>query len=926
MIRFAAKMLVLMLASSSSLTAQLAAKSVVRKPACANKQTDKQLHARVDGLIAEMTIAERIAQLQDRAPAIPRLGLPAYNWWNEGLHGIARNGYATVFPQAIGLAATWDASLMEQVGDVVSTEARAKFNPHRKDDSRRFAGLTIWSPNINIFRDPRWGRGQETYGEDPFLTAMLGTSFVEGIQGKDPFYFKAQATPKHFVAHSGPERGRDSFNSVVSEHDLADTYLPAFHALLTQGGAAALMCSYNAINGVPSCANKDLLQGVVSDKWGFRGYVVSDCDAVGNLTEYHHSATDKAHGAADALKAGVDLDCGNSYLALADALKQGLTTQAAVDQSLHRLLYARMQLGFFDEDSCTRYNRITADEVDTAEHQKLALRAAEESIVLLRNEGILPLKPSTKLAVIGPNADSIKTLEGNYKGTASAPVTPLDGLLKAFDHVTYAQGSVLAAGLATPIPRTALRTGESENSAPGLVAEYFFNAKFEGKPTLTTTVPRLDLDLDRVGPSPLVPATGWSARWSGFLVPPAAGDYTLVLNVKRCWDCEAHDGVKLYLDGKAAITDAGTKEEQLRYAVHFGDVAPHTIGVEMAHTGDDAGIALAWEAPAGAELDEAVAAVKGADVVAVFVGLSPELEGEALQLKLDGFDGGDRTSLGLPAAQLALLKRLRELHKPVILVLQSGSAVALDGEALKSAAILEAWYPGEEGGTALAEILAGKVSPSGRLPVTFYRSAEDLPAFTDYSMAKRTYRYFSGPVEFGFGFGLSYTNFDYSSVRLASATVAANESLRASVTVTNRSGFAAQEVAELYLIPPAGLAGAPRLALKGIQRVTLKAGESRVLRFVIAPELLSTVDPTGKRSVRLGNYRVAIGRSQPALTDGVGFRIVAPRTKLPSHPKKVQDDDSRPVFHSISLATSSPKWAFVLANHGRMKQVASASR
>ncbi len=867
-----------------------------QQPVCSNHVPDSQIASQIDSLIAKMTIAERVAQLQDRAPAIPRLGLPAYNWWNEGLHGIARNGYATVFPQAIGLGATWDSELLRAVGDTVSTEARAKFHDHEHGDSARFAGLTIWSPNINIFRDPRWGRGQETYGEDPFLTMTLGTEFVRGIQGDDRFYFKAEATPKHFVAHSGPEQGRDSFNTVVSQHDLADTYLPAFHQLLTQGGAAAVMCSYNAINGVPSCADSALLQDVVSDKWDFRGYVVSDCDAVGNITEYQHYTKDGAHGAAAALNAGVDLDCGNSYLALADALEQGLVTKAAIDESLHRLLVARVQLGLFDDDSCTPYNGILPSENDTPVHRALALRAAEESAVLLKNDGALPLGGAAKIAVIGPNADSIKILEANYHGTASAPVTPLDGLLKAYATVRYAQGSLPAAGVAEVLPRTALRTGAAADAPGGLTVEYFNAPTFDGQPARQTTVPKLDLDIDRAAPSPMVTAEHWAARWSGYFVPPAPGDYVLQVDVKRCWDCTAHDSYRLFVDGKPAVEDDGSKVEKKSMTLHVTDTAPHSIRLELNHTGDDAGFALEWEPPAGALLNEAVAAAEASDAVFVFAGLSPDLEGEALQVHLEGFNGGDRTSLDLPEAQRTLIARLESLHKPVTIVLMSGSAVALGEEGRKADAVLEAWYPGEEGGDALADLLTGKVSPSGRLPVTFYRSAADLPAFTDYSMAHRTYRYFTGAVEYPFGFGLSYAKFKYGPVRLTSAAVPANETLRASVTVTNTSGVTADEVAELYLTPPAGLAGAPRRWLAGTQRVTLHAGESRTLHFAVGADRLSTVDPAGRRSVRLGFYKVAIGGSQPEVSAGTPFRVVVGRAHERTRPEAPDQDDNKPAL------------------------------
>ena len=858
-----------------ALLAPLAASA--QQQVCSNKQTDRQISQRIDRLVARMTVAERIAQLQDRAPAIPRLELPAYNWWNEGLHGVARNGYATVFPQAIGLAATFDPALLHQVGDTISTEARAKFNPHAHADSARYAGLTFWSPNINIFRDPRWGRGQETYGEDPFLTATLAGEFVKGLQGSDPFYFKAQATAKHFVAHSVPEKGRDGFNSVVSAHDLADTYLPAFHSVVTKAGAAAIMCSYNAINGVPSCANTSLLQDTVSDRWRFRGYIVSDCDAVGNLTEYQHYTKDNAHGAADALNAGVDLDCGNTYAALQSALDQHLVTEATINESLHRLLQARIQLGMLDPEGCSPYDLITSADNDTPAHRALALRAAEESMVLLKNDGTLPLKSSSRVAVIGPTADDLKVLEANYHGTASAPVTLLEGLTHSFSSVAYAQGSLLAAGVSAPIPRTALHTGPSPDSPQGLTAEYFPAASFDGAPAMTSTVARLEFDLDRVTPTPLLTSPRFAARWSGFVTPPAPGDYVLHVNVERCWDCTTHDQFRLFFDSKEILTDSGPNQ----LTVHLADTKPHAIRLELIHSGEDEGISLEWEPPAQALLNQALEAAKSADSLIIFAGLSPNLEGEALNLTLPGFSGGDRTSLSLPAAQIALIEGLKPLHKPTTIVLTSGSAVALGSVSQSANSLLEGWYPGEEGGDALGNILTGKTNPSGRLPVTFYRSAADLPEFTNYAVSNRTYRYFNGPVEFPFGFGLSFATFTFSHPVLSRKIVPSDQELHASVKVTNTSSVAGSEVAELYLVTPQ-TKGSAKPVLAGIARTFLRSGESKTLHFTLGSDELSSVNAAGIRSVQPGTYRILIAGSQPDPTSkGTTFAIVHAHGRRP---------------------------------------------
>ena len=837
---------------------------------CSDKQTNDQIDRRIDGIISKLTLPERIAQLQDQAPAIPRVGIPAYNWWSEGLHGAARDGYATVFPQAIGLAATWDPALLREVGDAVGVEAHAKFNGHggaERQDTPRFGGLTLWSPNVNIFRDPRWGRGQETYGEDPFLTATLGLQFVQGLQGSDPFYLQADATPKHFLAHSGPEKGRDSFNAVVSKHDLADTYTPAFHALLTKGHAAALMCSYNAINGVPSCANGLNLQSMVRDRWGFQGYVVSDCDAVGDITDYHHYTADNALGAAAALHAGVDLNCGNTYGALAKSVAAGLTTEAKINRALHRLLLARVRLGMLDPASCSPYAKLGPSEINSPAHKALALRAAEESIVLLKNNGVLPVPRQTSIAVVGPTADMLKVLEANYHGTAMHPVTSLDGLRSAFANVAYASGSLLADGVSSPIPPTALQV--SKGRGAGLTAEYFDAADLQGPVRLRTVVRKIDLDFDRVGPAPKIPAKHFAARWTGLLVPPAAGEYVLRVNVERCWDCTKHDAYRLIVDSKTVLDNHGEAASADRVTFHFVDTEPHSIQLELLHTGDDEGIALEWIPPASALLDEAERTTRNADVIFAFVGLSPDLEGEALSLELSGFDGGDRTSLALPAPQQALLDRLHALGKPVVVVLNSGSAVSPGAETEKAAAMLEAWYPGEAGGDALAAVLTGSVNPSGRLPVTFYRSVSDLPAFTDYSMLNRTYRYFRGPVLYPFGYGRSYSHFTYGPVQLSPAPHAGTGALTATVSVRNDGPAQGMAVAELYLQPPQ-LPGAPRLMLEGLQRIDLLPGASRVLRFAITPEQMSTVDDAGTRTARDGRYHVYIKDTQPDILKDAG--------------------------------------------------------
>jgi beta-glucosidase len=826
-------------------------------------QAADRAEQQADALLARMSLDEKIAQLQSAAPAIPRLGLPAYDWWSEGLHGVARNGYATVFPQAIGLAASWDAPLLRQVGEVVSTEARAKYNALGKGDHRRYQGLSIWSPNINIFRDPRWGRGQETYGEDPFLTGSLATQFVRGLQGDDPQVLKTIATPKHFAVHSGPEPGRHGFDVAVSPHDLEDTYLPAFRMAVTEGRAASVMCAYNAVRGTPACASPLLLAERLRRDWQFGGFVVSDCDAVDDMTQFHHYSADNAAASAAALRAGTDLNCGVAYASLGQAVREGRTSVAQIDTALRRLLTARARLGLLDPAGSV-YDAIGAEQIASPAHRALALRAAQESIVLLKNQGrLLPFKPGTRLAVIGPNADAVNVLEANYHGTAAAPVTPRAGLAARFGavNIVYAQGAALAPGVAVPVPSTALRP-EGAKAVEGLLGEYFDAAGPEGAPRLTRTDARIDFDWDSVAPAKGLDPNRYAVRWRGQLLPPGPGDYKLGVHIDRCFDCRGHDAVKLYVDGKLLLDDSGKKPD-LSVPLRFADTRPHALRLELRHTGEDHGIRLQWIAPAEAQLREARAAIAEADAVVAFVGLSPEMEGEELQVSVPGFAGGDRTDLALPAPQQRLLETAAASGKPLTVVLMSGSAVALAWAKQHADAILVAWYPGEEGGGAVADALSGRSNPAGRLPVTFYRSADDLPPFADYHMQGRTYRYFSGEPLYAFGEGLSYTRFDYAGPRLSSAKLNAGQPLAADVEVTNAGGRDGDEVVQFYLSALDAPAGAPRRALVGFQRVALKAGETRTVHIEIAPRQLSEVDAQGGRAVKPGRYALFIGGGQP---------------------------------------------------------------
>ena len=820
-----------------------------------------------------MTLDEKVSQLVNASPAIPRLEVPAYEWWNEGLHGVARSGYATVFPQAIGLAASWNAELLKQVGTVVSVEARAKFNlaGGAGHDHRRYEGLTVWSPNINIFRDPRWGRGQETYGEDPYLTGQMAVAFIRGLQGDDATQPRTIATPKHFAAHSGPEPGRDSFSTVVSPHDLEATYTPAFRAAVVEGRAGSVMCAYNALRGTPACAADWLLDGYLRKDWGFQGFVVSDCDAVSNMTHYLYYRADDAASSAAALRAGLDLNCGSAYRKLGTAIARGDVSEDLVDRALVRLLSARYRLGELGTKHADPYADLGNDDIDNAGHRALALDAAMQSIVLLKNErDTLPLAADTRIAVLGPNADALAVLEANYQGTSRDPVTPLQGLRQRLGerNIRYAQGAQLAMGVPATIPETALRSG----NAIGLKGEYFANPNLHGAPTVVRQDRVVAFNWDRVSPAAGIPENDYSVRWTGELLPPGPGEYTLAVRVPRCFDCKGHDPVRLYLDdtlivagdrnGKRIAADPNTTEQNLETVVRFEDAGKHRIRLELEHLGDDQGVRLEWIAPAEAQLAEAKHAVAKADAVVAFVGLSPDVEGEALQIDVPGFDGGDRNDIALPAPQHALLEQAKASGKPLVVVLMSGSAVALTWAEQHADAIVAAWYPGQSGGDAIARVLAGDYNPAGRLPVTFYRSTRDLPPYVSYDMKGRTYRYFTGRPLFPFGYGLSYTRFAYSAPSLSTTVLRAGETLRVSTQVRNAGNRAGDEVVQAYLTYPERSLS-PRHALVGFTRVTLQPGEVREIHFDLDARRLSDVDRSGTRAVVPGNYRLFIGGGQP---------------------------------------------------------------
>jgi beta-glucosidase len=845
------------------------------------------LEKRVDDLVSRLTLEEKVSQTIDRAAAIPRLDIPAYNWWNEGLHGIARSGSATMFPQAIGNAATWDEPLVHSIGAVVSTEARAKYNDAIRHDNRdRYYGLTIWSPNINIFRDPRWGRGQETYGEDPFLTARLGTAFVKGIQGDDPRYFRAIATPKHYAVHSGPESTRHLADIDPSEHDLWDTYLPAFRAAITEGNADSIMCSYNAVDKVPACASQMLLGDILRGDWRFRGYVVSDCDAIDDFSQPrgHHYSADHPHGSAAGVIAGTDLDCGMSYRALVDAVKQGLISESQIDVTVKRLFTARMKLGMFDPPAKVPYASLPMSGVNSPANAALSLRAARESMVLLKNDDhFLPLDPARKqtIAVVGPLAASRIALEGNYNGTPLHPILPIDGIEKEFGHphVLYAQGSAYVEGGDVPVPRTMLRAA-GDSTVQGLQGEYFAHPSFDGAAEMIRVDREIDFDWANANPVPSLAADPqaqtFAVRWTGAIVPPAAGTLNFQVRLPFCYPCNGNLKFAITIDGQPIQPEAANQAAAhlppsgrnfggiQHFSIPFKDTRPHALRIEYTQTARIAGsgISLEWTRDPDQLRGHAVAAAEKADVVVAFVGLTARLEGEEMRVNAPGFSGGDRISIDLPNVQQQMLEAVAKTGKPIVVVLLNGSALAVNWAKDNARAVLEAWYPGQSGGQAIAETLAGKNNPGGRLPVTFYTGIDQLPSFDDYSMANRTYRYFSGHPLFAFGDGLSYTTFAYAHLRVSTAALHAGSPLIVEADVTNTGKLAGDEVAELYLTPP-HTDLSPRVALAGFERVHLAPGATRHLIFHLDPRTLSEVDDKGNRAVTAGQYRISLGGSQP---------------------------------------------------------------
>ncbi|GAA0713723.1 glycoside hydrolase family 3 protein [Aquimarina litoralis] len=817
---------------------------------------------RVNDLISHMTLSEKVSQMRYDAPAIERLGVPAYNWWNECLHGVARAGKATVFPQAIGMGATWDAPLLFDVGTVISDEARAKHHRFIKEDRRGiYQGLTFWTPNINIFRDPRWGRGQETYGEDPYLTSRMGVNFIKGLQGDDPNYLKVVATAKHFAVHSGPEKSRHEDNYHTSDRDLKETYLPAFEAAIKEANVQSVMCAYNRYRDEACCGSNLLLNDILRKEWGFDGYVVSDCWAINDFWEpnKHELVETPAEASALAVNRGTDLNCGDVFDPnLNDAVLQGLVDEDKVDRALARLMEARFKLGMFDPEEMVSWSKISYDVVCSEKHYQLSEKTARESMVLLKNENnTLPLKKDIKsIAVIGPNANATQVLLGNYHGTPLNNITPLKAIQDKLPNaqINYASGSHIAKGwpLLHPIPSSVLKNGDTN----GLKGEYFDNKEWKGTPKVTRNDSIVNFIWVSKKPFENATSDNFSVRWTGKIVPEESGNYRVGLR--------ASSAGKLYVNDSLRVDFKDDHEPKMKY-LDMNMVAgeSYDIKIDYYNYHTDPQAQLVW-----AKLDQdllapAIAAAKKSEVVVLCLGLSPDIEGEEMPVVLEGFDKGDRSEISLPKSQINLMKEIHALGKPTVLVLMNGSALAINWADENIPAILEAWYPGEFGGKAIADVLFGDYNPAGRLPVTFYKSVEDLPDFKSYDMTNRTYKYFTGEPLYPFGHGLSYTNFTYANVEIPE-TIKANEDINVTVQVTNAGEMMGDEVVQLYISHNDEEYKGAAHSLIGFQRINLKAGETKKVSFTVSPKQYAWITTDGQEQIISGDILLHIGGKQPS--------------------------------------------------------------
>ena len=823
------------------------------------RNPDLPVDERVDDLVNQLTLDEKIAQMINDAPAIERLGIPAYNWWNECLHGVARSPYpVTSFPQAIGMAATWDVESIRQMADYASDEGRAIFHDSsRKGITGIFLGLTYWSPNINIFRDPRWGRGQETYGEDPFLTGAIGSAFVRGLQGDDPRYLKSSACAKHYAVHSGPEWNRHTYNAEVNNFDLWDTYLPAFKELVTDAKVTGVMCAYNAFFGQPCCGSNVLMTDILKNQWHFDGYVTSDCGSIEDFHKTHKTHPDAKSAAADAVLHGTDCECSHdaTYRALTEAVEKGLITEKDIDVSVKKLFKIRFRLGMFDPDDRVPYAKIPVSVLECDAHKAHALKMAQQSVVLLKNEkNLLPLNKQQikKIAVVGPNADSENVLLANYYGYPTEVTTLLEGIRNKAGsgiEVVYKKGCNLTDDLVfTPAYNSELFTYDGQY---GFKAEYYQNMNREGTPGLSRMEKKLDYQWgDGQEIANNIIARRMSARWSTVFTPDKTGEI--------CFELHADDGAELFVDG---VLQNKVSQIYPYYLLQTEKGRKYEITIHYRQFADNAEMRFDMGTLKKTNAREIAGSVKDADIIVFAGGISARIEGEEMPVEIDGFKKGDRTSIALPAVQTELLKELHATGKPVVFVLMTGSAIGLEWESQNIPAIVNAWYGGQAGGQAIADVLFGDYNPAGRLPVTFYRSVADLPDFEDYSMANRTYRYFTGTPVYPFGYGLSYTTFQYGSMDATYDNVSGN--VKVKTTVTNVGNQDGDEVIQLYLTNQREFV-TPLRALKGFKRIHLKKGESKEVEFTLSGQQLSVVDKQGNTVPMKGNVLVSVGGEQPS--------------------------------------------------------------
>ena len=817
------------------------------------KNSSLPAQERAADLVSRLTLEQKVSLMQNGSPAIPEFGIKAYDWWNEALHGVGRAGLATVFPQAIGMAASFDDALLYDVFTAVSDEARAKSAQYSANGGlRRYQGLTFWTPNINIFRDPRWGRGQETYGEDPYLTSRMGVSVVNGLQGPaDAKYDKLHACAKHFAVHSGPEWNRHVFNAEnIAARDLRETYLPAFKALVQEADVKEVMCAYNRYEDEPCCGSDRLLQQILRNEWGYKGIVVSDCWAINDFfTEGHHNTEpDAKHATSKAVLTGTDLECGSSYAQLVQAVKDGLIKESDIDVAITRLMTARFELGEMDDPSQVEWNKIPYSVVDSKEHRALALRMAQESMVLLKNNGILPLNASQKVVVMGPNANDSVMQWGNYNGTPSRTVTLLEAIQNTGADVKYLRGCDYASNSLALI---SLFSQCKASDLQGFDAKYWNNARAEGEP-----------DVLRHNTTPLRFSTGGATVFAPNVnLENFAAVYTSVFHAEKdgpvAFYMQNQGQASVSVNGRRVATGRNSDEARKVYTLDAKAGQDYEITINYSCRSGLAALSFDLGYEEEVSVDKTIAECADADVIIFAGGISPSLEGEEMPVSIEGFRGGDRTKIELPTAQTELVKALKAAGKKVVFVNFSGSAMGLTEVEPACDAILQAWYPGEEGGNAIKSVLYGEYNPAGRLPVTFYASTDQLPDFEDYSMKGRTYRYMTEKPLYPFGYGLSYSTFKYGKAKVKKV----GDKVYVTIKVKNTSKRYGDEVVQLYVSRPDDKEG-PSHALRAFRRVLIPAKSTAVVEFELTPESFEWFDPNiNLMSPMSGKFEILYGPS-----------------------------------------------------------------